>query len=309
MAAEPATTRAAPPAGLSPEWAFVARATAVVTLLGAAAVHASVIDAHFREWAPEGVFFIVLLLVEASLAVVLTRSATRPPALVAVVASLATAAVWVVSRTTGVPLGPHAWEPEPIGRADVVATLLELTTAGALLPLVLPQPGRVGRRAVAAVVAAGVGGATIFGLLAANGAHDDRLAAGGEHGEARPGIGRPPRLIDPVEGRPVIETRALGPFRLVLGVGPASAGINTVDVIVSDSGGQRVDLQRVRISARRDGARWGLLRLRPVRLAPGHYIVDAARLGRAGRWLFRVEARRGAAALAQTIAVPIRARR
>jgi hypothetical protein len=36
------------------------------------------------------------------------------------------AVTWVISRTTGLPFGPGAGEPEPVGIADVVSTAFEL---------------------------------------------------------------------------------------------------------------------------------------------------------------------------------------
>jgi hypothetical protein len=40
--------------------------------------------------------------------------------------SVGVIAVWAVSRTAGLPLGPEAGSPEPVGFADVGATLDEL---------------------------------------------------------------------------------------------------------------------------------------------------------------------------------------
>jgi hypothetical protein len=43
-------------------------------------------------------------------------------------------AIWVASRTIGLPIGPHVWMPEPLMAPDVTATVLELLlVAGALL--------------------------------------------------------------------------------------------------------------------------------------------------------------------------------
>ena len=43
-------------------------------------------------------------------------------------------ALWAVSRTAGLPIGPGAWMPEPVQTLDVSATVLELVlVAGALV--------------------------------------------------------------------------------------------------------------------------------------------------------------------------------
>ena len=41
----------------------------------------------------------------------------------------ALAIVWVLSRTTGLPIGPHPGEPEPVGIKDMLATYDELLLA------------------------------------------------------------------------------------------------------------------------------------------------------------------------------------
>jgi hypothetical protein len=113
---------------------------AVACLLGAEAVHTAVISAHFREWWAEGVFFFALSVLEGALAAALLLTRARRPCLAAAGVSLATIAVWAWSRTTGLPLGPEAGYPEPVGRADSVATILEALTALALAPVLLrPQ--------------------------------------------------------------------------------------------------------------------------------------------------------------------------
>ena len=37
--------------------------------------------------------------------------------------------VWVISRTSGMPLGPEPWTPERVGAADLIATADELGLA------------------------------------------------------------------------------------------------------------------------------------------------------------------------------------
>jgi hypothetical protein len=150
-------------------------AVAVACLLGADAIHTAVIAEHFTEWWAEGAFFVALSVVEGGLAAALLLGPARPTCQAAVLASVGTIAVWAWSRTTGLPIGPEAGYPEPVGRADVVATLLEAITALALVPVILPNrlatrpPVGVGcaRRSIAAAVAA-IALTTAFGLAGAN---------------------------------------------------------------------------------------------------------------------------------------------
>jgi hypothetical protein len=129
------------PSPRSPEDAEgVLRLTAVLTLLGAAAIHAKVIPEHFDEWVAAGVFFVALTVVQAALGIALLLSRRRILYSSALVVSSATVLIWAVSRTTGLPFGPEAGTAEVVGRPDTVSTILELVTVAATLPLLKQRP-------------------------------------------------------------------------------------------------------------------------------------------------------------------------
>ncbi|MEP6666086.1 MAG: hypothetical protein ABJA81_06535 [Nocardioidaceae bacterium] len=109
------------------------RLTAVACLFGAEAVHVSVMDEHMTEWLPAGVFFLVLAIAEGLLSVALITTPARSTERLAIAVSLGAVALWVLSRTVGIPIGPMAGAAEPIGRADLAASTLELMTAALLL--------------------------------------------------------------------------------------------------------------------------------------------------------------------------------
>src|SRR3954462_8060592 len=150
-------------------------AVAAACLLGAEGIHTAVIAEHFTEWWAEGAFFLALSIVEGALAAALLVAPGRRGGQAAVLASIATIAVWAWSRTTGLPVGPDAGYPEPVGRADTIATLLEALTALVLAPAVArhPRPTRApflarrARRSTTGAVAAVVL-ATAFGLAGAD---------------------------------------------------------------------------------------------------------------------------------------------
>jgi hypothetical protein len=153
----------------------VAVAVAAACLLGAEGIHTAVIAEHFTAWWAEGAFFLALSVVEGGLAAALLLAPGRPTCQAAVLASVGTIAVWAWSRTTGLPIGPEAGYPEPVGRADTVATLLEALTALALAPAILRHPSRTRppvlgsrtSRSTAAAVAA-IALTAAFGLAGAD---------------------------------------------------------------------------------------------------------------------------------------------
>jgi len=98
-------------------------------LLGSAAIHAAVIPEHLAGWGPAGAFFIALVGAELAVAAALTRANPQPGVLLAAAAaSIGPLALWLYSRTAGIPFGPGAGTPEPVGLADLAACALEATT-------------------------------------------------------------------------------------------------------------------------------------------------------------------------------------
>ncbi|GAB4006117.1 hypothetical protein [Nocardioides ultimimeridianus] len=106
---------------------LVTRAAVAGTLIGSAIVHGTVAGEHFGEWVPAGLFFVVLQVVELGLALLAVYAWTRPAALAVVVTGLGTVAIWAVSRTVGMPIGPADFRvPEEVGVPDVACLVLEL---------------------------------------------------------------------------------------------------------------------------------------------------------------------------------------
>jgi len=108
--------------------------TAIFTL-GAGAIHLTVMPQHFQEYRPFGVFFLLAGLAQVSLAAALLFSTGRRMAILGAAGNLAIVALWVVSRTVGLPLGDDPWHPETVGVADAAVTILELMAAWNLIRL------------------------------------------------------------------------------------------------------------------------------------------------------------------------------
>ena len=112
--------------------------------VGAAAIHFWVVPEHLEEWAAAGAFFIALGVFQAAWAVAYLWRPSRSVIHAGILANLATVALWVVSRTIGLPFSPEPWKPEEIGVLDVAASALEFVLVAGL---VASLPDRTPRRA------------------------------------------------------------------------------------------------------------------------------------------------------------------
>ncbi len=178
----------------------VLRAGASSALLGAAVLHASVVVEHSEEWAPAGLFFVGLQAVETMLAVALWLRWSRGPAAAVVASSVGALAIWLVSRTTGLPLGPASFRvPEELGGTDLACAVLEVLAALLVLPALRRSradaaPARTARDrspsagtlAVAGLLLTVVAVVTVAGLRhGAEDEHEHHGRAGGGPGDRR----------------------------------------------------------------------------------------------------------------------------
>ncbi|MDX6235172.1 MAG: hypothetical protein QOH68_4339 [Nocardioidaceae bacterium] len=113
--------------------ADVARCWASFASLGAGLVHLAVVQEHLEEWWLYGVFFAVIGAAQIGWAVAALASDRVPFLRTVMYGNLAVVALWAVTRTVGLPVGPEPWQAEAVGRADVLCALLEIAVAGALV--------------------------------------------------------------------------------------------------------------------------------------------------------------------------------
>lgn len=117
------------------------RAGVVAALVGSALIHGSVTGEHLAEWAAAGVFFLALEAVQLVLALLAVLAWSRPVALAVIVSGLGATALWAVSRTVGLPIGPADFRtPEAVGAPDLACCALELLAAVLAVPRVLRDP-------------------------------------------------------------------------------------------------------------------------------------------------------------------------
>ncbi|HMG42387.1 MAG TPA: hypothetical protein VK611_13700 [Acidimicrobiales bacterium] len=165
----------------------VTRAVAAAGLVGAGVIHFAYAPVHLDEELSHGIFFLVTGWLQLALAAGLVLRA-RPQRLwlgATAAVNLAVVAVWVVSRTVGVP----GSEKEGVAFPDVAATLLELTAVAAAVVLLThvlgDRPvagntlfGGVGLGAVATVVIVSMAVSPTFAGEHSHGADGD------DHGHA-----------------------------------------------------------------------------------------------------------------------------
>ena len=89
---------------------------------GAGIIHLSVVAEHAQEARLFGAFFLASGIAQLGWAVLASGAISRRAVLAACIGNAAIVALWVVSRTSGLPIGPGSGTPESVGFADVVAT-------------------------------------------------------------------------------------------------------------------------------------------------------------------------------------------
>ena len=100
---------------------------AAVLVLASSLIHAAMIAVHFEEYWLFGICFAIAAVLQALWTAQIYSDRLNRPLLVAgIVGNVALIAVWALSRTIGMPLGPDAWTPEAVSAVDILSTLDEL---------------------------------------------------------------------------------------------------------------------------------------------------------------------------------------
>ncbi|HEX6500660.1 MAG TPA: hypothetical protein VF054_16750 [Micromonosporaceae bacterium] len=115
-------------AGRAARAPYVAAVMSVVAGLA----HYAVVPEHRAEWVWYAVFFTVLGAFQVIWAA-LAWTGDRRVLLTGALVNLAVIGLWAVSRTSGLPVGPDAGEPEAVGALDVVCVAAEAIIAACAL--------------------------------------------------------------------------------------------------------------------------------------------------------------------------------
>jgi hypothetical protein len=174
------------------------RAGATTALLASATMHSTMAAEHYGDLSRGATIFLVLQIVETSLAMAVISAWSLTTAMAVLVTSLASAGLWVVSRVTGAPVAPADVKISWLGGSDLICFALELIAAGVVLPWILRSlPTRRASRPRRARSALGSGGGSrddldrlvdplSRGAVRENAHADVPLAVDGRGGEPHP---------------------------------------------------------------------------------------------------------------------------
>jgi hypothetical protein len=122
-----------------PNWLFIACGLS----WGAGLIHIGAAIGHADESGLYTLFFALLAPLQLGWGFLMCRRRSHGLVVLGLVLSLVVVAVWVMSRTTGMPVGPEPWHPERVGVIDAVATGDELVLALLIWSFAWPRQGRL----------------------------------------------------------------------------------------------------------------------------------------------------------------------
>ena len=136
--------------------------------MGAAVIHFVVIPGHWDEYWGQGLFFIIAAIAQILWAVWVVVAPSRLLYLLGALGNAAIVALWVVTRTYGVPAGPGAGEAEAVEFTDTLATAFEVLLVVGALVVARTAPARAIRWPAGALTATVVLALVVAGLTAAS---------------------------------------------------------------------------------------------------------------------------------------------
>jgi hypothetical protein len=117
--------------------------TAAALSLAAAWVHLAYAAPHLRQWWAYGAFFLATGIGQALFAPLILRWPRPSLAVVGIAGNIAIVAMYVLSRTNGAPLGPHANVPERVGAVDLATAGAEVILIGLLVTILRPRTRQI----------------------------------------------------------------------------------------------------------------------------------------------------------------------
>ena len=113
-----------PKAEVQTDSRLAARCAAIASA-GAGLIHFAVMGAHWLDWIWSGLFFALIAVFQLMWAFLAWSRSRAPLLALGIAGNAGSAALWVATRTVGLPFGPHAGIPESVDSAGICVLLLE----------------------------------------------------------------------------------------------------------------------------------------------------------------------------------------
>jgi hypothetical protein len=133
-----------------------------------AAMHVSASAGHLREWWVFAALFAATAALQLVWAACVWRRPSRSVISWGLALNLGLVAVWTLSRTRGLPVGPDAFHPEAVGPLDLQSTVDELLTSALVVSTLVVWRSVLASACEALALAAAC---TSFVVLAAGAGH------------------------------------------------------------------------------------------------------------------------------------------
>jgi hypothetical protein len=139
----------------APVWAEhrVAICASAALSLVTVVIHLWAVPEYAWIWWGYGIFFLATALSQGLFGVALLRWPSQPLAVTGILGNLSVVLLYVWTRTSGVPYGPHAGKVEEAGILDMMATLAEM---GLIIILVTMLDGAYRRTTTNALLLLGI---------------------------------------------------------------------------------------------------------------------------------------------------------
>jgi hypothetical protein len=160
----------------------------VALSLAAGAIHFAEVGDHFNLSWKHGVFFAVVAWLQLSWAVAFLVAPTRKLLAAAALGNSLIVMLWAVSRIWGVPIGPGAWEPEPVALIDALCTAFEVVIV-VVSVAVLWRPAMAQRTVRPSLGLAGIGVTGVAIAVVSTMALAPSFASEHHHGDEEDGHG------------------------------------------------------------------------------------------------------------------------
>jgi hypothetical protein len=166
---EPETLAAGPPdrARVTDLEPVIVPALALLSA-GAAVIHFVVIPGHWDVYWGQGFFFVVVAIAQLLWALWVLVAPSRLIYLAGAAGNAAIVAMWIITRTAGIPAGPGAGEPEAVEFADTLATIFEVILVVGALALARTASVRPLRRKTGALATSVLLALVVAALTAAS---------------------------------------------------------------------------------------------------------------------------------------------